>query len=220
MLAWATSGINGWFYVGNYGCRYDRQPVLLHRPVTSMFLALAISPDCWPAGCTSDRPRRAHRGPATPAATACWPPPCWRSPHHRAAGGGPDGPRDSSSAIPPTPTLGQFRGTDEEQLRDGRRGARRSRYQRRDCARRRARSGAGTVCSVARTRSASPQRRQRQPRPVAPFVPTPERSTTTARRTSRTSGSGSPAAPAAATDRSVNGSKVFLPFGLDPRPHP
>lgn len=21
VLAWATSGINGWFYVGNYGCR-------------------------------------------------------------------------------------------------------------------------------------------------------------------------------------------------------
>lgn len=43
VLAWATSGINGWFYVGNYGVPwYDRQPVLLHRPVTSMFLALAI----------------------------------------------------------------------------------------------------------------------------------------------------------------------------------
>ncbi len=43
VLAWATSGINGWFYVGNYGVPwYDRQPVLLHQPVTSMFLALAI----------------------------------------------------------------------------------------------------------------------------------------------------------------------------------
>ena len=43
VLAWATSGINGWFYVGNYGVPwYDRQPVLLHRPVTSMFLALAV----------------------------------------------------------------------------------------------------------------------------------------------------------------------------------
>ncbi len=43
VVAWATSGINGWFYVGNYGVPwYDRQPVLLHRPVTSMFLALAI----------------------------------------------------------------------------------------------------------------------------------------------------------------------------------
>ncbi|HPZ95096.1 MAG TPA: arabinosyltransferase domain-containing protein, partial [Mycobacterium sp.] len=43
ILAWATSGINGWFYVGNYGVPwFDRQPVLLHRPVTSMFLALAV----------------------------------------------------------------------------------------------------------------------------------------------------------------------------------
>ena len=43
VLAWATSGVNGWFYVGNYGVPwFDRQPVLLHRPVTSMFLALAV----------------------------------------------------------------------------------------------------------------------------------------------------------------------------------
>ena len=43
VLAWATSGINGWFYVGNYGVPwYDRQPVLAHRPVTTVFLALAI----------------------------------------------------------------------------------------------------------------------------------------------------------------------------------
>lgn len=43
VVAWATSGINGWFYVGSYGVPwYDRQPVLLHKPVTSMFLALAI----------------------------------------------------------------------------------------------------------------------------------------------------------------------------------
>ncbi len=43
VVAWATSGINGWFYVGNYGVPwYDRQPVLLHRPVTSMFLGLAL----------------------------------------------------------------------------------------------------------------------------------------------------------------------------------
>lgn len=43
VLAWATSGINGWFYVGNYGVPwFDRQPVLLQHPVTSMFLALAI----------------------------------------------------------------------------------------------------------------------------------------------------------------------------------
>jgi len=43
VLAWATSGINGWFYIGNYGVPwYDREPVLFHQPVTSMFLALAI----------------------------------------------------------------------------------------------------------------------------------------------------------------------------------
>ncbi len=43
VLAWATSGINGWFYTGNYGVPwFDRQPVLLHRPVTTVFLLLAI----------------------------------------------------------------------------------------------------------------------------------------------------------------------------------
>ncbi|MGY4708064.1 arabinosyltransferase domain-containing protein [Mycolicibacterium sp. CBM1] len=44
VLAWATSGINGWFYVGNYGVPwFDRQPVIAHQPVTTMFLALAIA---------------------------------------------------------------------------------------------------------------------------------------------------------------------------------
>ena len=43
VVALATSGPNGWFYVGNYGVPwYDRPPVLLHKDVTSMFLALAI----------------------------------------------------------------------------------------------------------------------------------------------------------------------------------
>jgi arabinosyltransferase A len=43
VLAWATSGINGWFYVGNYGVPwFDRQPVIMHHPVTTIFLALAI----------------------------------------------------------------------------------------------------------------------------------------------------------------------------------
>ncbi len=43
VLAWAAAGINGWFYVGNYGVPwFDKQPVLASRPVTSMFLAAAI----------------------------------------------------------------------------------------------------------------------------------------------------------------------------------
>jgi arabinosyltransferase A len=43
VLAWATSGINGWFYVGNYGVPwYDIPPVIASRPVTSMFLTLSI----------------------------------------------------------------------------------------------------------------------------------------------------------------------------------
>jgi arabinosyltransferase A len=43
VLAWATSGINGWFYVGNYGVSwFDKQPVIAGIPVTGMFLALAI----------------------------------------------------------------------------------------------------------------------------------------------------------------------------------
>ena len=43
VLAWATSGINGWFYVGNYGVPwFDMQPVIASHPVTSMFLMLSI----------------------------------------------------------------------------------------------------------------------------------------------------------------------------------
>ena len=44
VLAWATSGINGWFYVGNYGVPwFDKQPVIASHPVTSMFLAMAVA---------------------------------------------------------------------------------------------------------------------------------------------------------------------------------
>ncbi|PXX13186.1 arabinosyltransferase domain-containing protein [Mycolicibacterium moriokaense] len=43
VLAWATSGINGWFYVGNYGVPwFDKQPVILGIPVTGIFLGLAV----------------------------------------------------------------------------------------------------------------------------------------------------------------------------------
>jgi arabinosyltransferase A len=43
VLAVATSGINGWFYVANYGVPwYDIQPVVASHPVTSMFLTLSI----------------------------------------------------------------------------------------------------------------------------------------------------------------------------------
>ncbi len=43
VLAWATSGINGWFEVNDYGVPwYDIQPVIASHPVTSMFLALSI----------------------------------------------------------------------------------------------------------------------------------------------------------------------------------
>lgn len=43
VLAWATSGINGWFYVGNYGVPwFDKQPVIAGFPVLTIFLVLAI----------------------------------------------------------------------------------------------------------------------------------------------------------------------------------
>lgn len=43
VLAWATSGINGWFEVNNYGVPwYDIQPVIASHPVTTMFLTLSI----------------------------------------------------------------------------------------------------------------------------------------------------------------------------------
>ncbi|BBZ65011.1 arabinosyltransferase B [Mycolicibacterium insubricum] len=44
VLAWATSGINGWFYTGNYGVPwFDKQPVLAGHPVTTMLLVAAIA---------------------------------------------------------------------------------------------------------------------------------------------------------------------------------
>lgn len=44
VLAWATSGINGWFYVGNYGVPwFDKQPVIVGFPVTTIFLLLAMA---------------------------------------------------------------------------------------------------------------------------------------------------------------------------------
>ncbi len=43
VLAWATSGINAWFYVGNYGVPwFDKQPVIAGFPVTFIFLVLAM----------------------------------------------------------------------------------------------------------------------------------------------------------------------------------
>jgi arabinosyltransferase A len=43
-LAWATSGINGWFYVGNYGVPwFDKQPVIFGFPVLTIFLVLAMA---------------------------------------------------------------------------------------------------------------------------------------------------------------------------------
>ena len=43
VLAVATSGVNGWFYVGNYGVPWwDIQPVIASHPVTSIFLTLSI----------------------------------------------------------------------------------------------------------------------------------------------------------------------------------
>ena len=43
VLAWATSGVNGWFYVNSYGVPwFDIPPVVASHPVTSMFLTLSI----------------------------------------------------------------------------------------------------------------------------------------------------------------------------------
>ncbi len=43
VLAWSTSGINGWFYTGNYGVPwFDKQPVIVGYPVTGIFLVLAV----------------------------------------------------------------------------------------------------------------------------------------------------------------------------------
>lgn len=44
VLAWATSGLNGFFYTGNYGVPwFDKQPVIVGFPVMTIFLVLAIA---------------------------------------------------------------------------------------------------------------------------------------------------------------------------------
>ena len=43
VLAWATSGLNAWFYTANYGVPwFDKPPVIFGQPVTTIFLVLAI----------------------------------------------------------------------------------------------------------------------------------------------------------------------------------
>ena len=43
VLAWATSGLNAWFYTANYGVPwFDKPPVIVGQPVTTIFLVLAI----------------------------------------------------------------------------------------------------------------------------------------------------------------------------------
>ena len=82
MLAWATSGINGWFYVGNYGVPwFDIQPVIASHPVTSMFLTLSIAHrTAGRAGTTSGWTTPGTPRSRTTGATACWRPPrCWWS---------------------------------------------------------------------------------------------------------------------------------------------
>ena len=44
VLAESTAGINGWFYVANYGVPwFDKQPVIFGQPVTTIFLVMAIA---------------------------------------------------------------------------------------------------------------------------------------------------------------------------------
>jgi arabinosyltransferase A len=44
VLAESTAGINGWFYVANYGVPwFDKKPVIFGQPVTTIFLVLAIA---------------------------------------------------------------------------------------------------------------------------------------------------------------------------------
>ena len=79
VLAVATSGINGWFYVGNYGVQsFDIQPVIASHPVTSMFLALSILTGLLAAWQRFRMDYAGHAEVDETGATACWPPPrCW-----------------------------------------------------------------------------------------------------------------------------------------------
>ena len=106
VLAWATSGINGWFYVGNYGVPwFDKQPVIAGIPVTTIFLVLAIADR--PAGRLAALPdglHRAHRGrqhPPQPRAGVHAA--ARRGHHHGGARGRARWPRAPRSATPSTP---------------------------------------------------------------------------------------------------------------------
>ena len=228
VLAWATSGINGWFYVGNYGVPwFDKQPVIAEPPghrrcswrwrsspgllagwlhfrmdyaghtevantrrnrvlASTPLLVVATIMVLLEVGVDGQGRRR-----ALPRV------------HHRqgqrrrplASGsvGRPAARWPTTCSSNPTPTPGC-------------------------CNRFRASASVPTARSAGATRSASPRTASATPsnRP-SPSPPTPAPSTPTARRTSRTSASASRRAPAAATAPSgVNGSRVFLPFGLDP----
>ncbi len=141
VLAWATSGINGWFYVANYGVPwFDKQPLIAGHAVTSMFLAagdrdrplrgLAALPDGL---------RRPHRSQGQP--------PKPRPRVHATAGGGQHhgrarGRLHAQGCRATLPGLhhgeGQPRGTCVgavgHELCDGGRRARRTRHQLRDAA--------------------------------------------------------------------------------------
>ena len=213
VLAWATSGINGWFYVGNYGVPwFDRQPVILHQPVTTIFLVLAIVTGLlagwlhfrmdYTGHTEVENTRRNRVLASTPLLVVAsimvvlevgldgqGLRPAISRLHHRQ--GEPVRHRERPVG---------------HQLRDGRRCARRGRHQRRN-------AGAGPRPDLRPVRSARrpesrrvhPERRQRRPRAAAPGRREPGHGRTpTARPTSPTSASHSPRAPAVATAPSAS----------------
>ena len=226
VLAWATSGLNGWFYVGNYGVPwFDKQPVIAGSPVTTMFLVLAIAGGLlagWLhfridyAGHTevadTGRNRVLASTPLLVVATIMV---------VLEVGSHGQGRRE------PLPRLhhrqGQPRGAAlgvvRRQLRDGRRRARRGRHQCRHAA-----TGPGpalrrsTARWAARTRWASPPTASATPssppNPVAANPGTPNSDGPVDKPNigiGYAAGTGGGYGP-----EGVNGSRVFLPFGLDP----
>ena len=208
ILAWATSGINAWFYVGNYGVPwFDKQPVIAGRP-GHLHLPCPGDGDR-PAGRLAALPdglRRTHRGRQhRPQPRARLDTAARGGGHHGRARGGLDG-QGCRAALPRLHhRQGQRRGAgvraEQHQLRDGRRRARRAGHQCRYAA-----TGSGSALRPVRTARrrepgrVQPERRQRHPGARrARDVQSGNGRTPTARPTSRTSASATPRAPAAGT---------------------
>ena len=226
VLAWATSGLNAWFYVGNYGVPwFDKQPVIAGFPVTFIFLFLAMATGLLAGwlhfrmdyvGHTEVAEHRPQPSAGVDAATR-------RRGHHGGARGGLDGQGCRTALSDLHHRQGERGGNDvgtqPDQLRDGRRRAGRT-----GCQCRSAATGSGSAVRPVRPAGRrdpvgfTPNGVAEKLEPAEPVSVNP----------GTVNSDGSPNKPnigvgiGAGTDggfgpEGINGSTVHLPFYLDPK---